>query len=85
MDTYLHHEVIITELIDFLQDISIHFISHCENIVLRVVVHEGVGKHEHHFALEFRRVADLSVFHFRFDGFEIDGTADLRFNFKETH
>ena len=36
-----------------LENIVVHFYGHPINIMVSIIVHDGIGKHKHHVTLEF--------------------------------
>ena len=57
-------------------DIIIHLCGHVEHVVVRVVVHDGVGEHPHHVPLELSRGADGSHVHLSLDGRQVHGSGE---------
>ena len=60
-----------TSNLDLLHDVLVHALGNPVNVVLTVVVHHGIGEHEHHVPLKLSRCADRSTLYVPLDGLHV--------------
>lgn len=78
----LHNELSGQELLDLLQDITLHLQGHVVDVVVRAVVHDCILKHEHDVSLELGCRADLPRLDVLLDRRQVHGPdrGDRRFD-----